>query len=299
MTDTLARDVRATLGPDIDEAAALDRISSRLNAEIRAELRPVIRRRRTVGRRTTLLFVVVSVFVVGGAAVAAPAVHRRLFGTDPDGAANRMEVFQSDQQLVDGMSVFDARQPDGETIAERMLLGPRQLRARFDAEYGAKLGMEHARRLLDYRDDIGSVQVVAVPTELGNLCYATMDDSGGTSGCIEAFDAERQVEFGQSFGGDRRVLLVGLASDDVSHIDVLVEQSAYEATMGRNAFVWRGAPNQQPKRIVVEFHDGTSSTITLPNVLAMADDPTASYSPDPDRIAGIDSDVEPDTSPPQ
>lgn len=111
--------------------------------------------------------------------------------------------------------------------------------------------------------------VYAVPTDRGHVCSVVfIPPSAAAGGCVDRFSAAVPVGW-TVFDSDEvdsgsAVIVAGVAPDDVSRVQVVVDGVSAEAKIANNAFVYELSKNNSyPSEIVVTYADGTSRTIAI------------------------------------
>lgn len=250
----LEHDLRTLYGAPVDDGRyerGLDLALRALAAEQALEARSRRPVRTPAMRRMTprtLVLLALLLLVLAAVAIAQEEVRRVVFG-EPDRAANRIARFQEPGPPDVGINAL-GEPADSEDALARMVA----MASGIDKEQlGAPL-YEHTRVLLDATSNGRPAKIVAVPTELGNVCVTAQYDRGGAGTCTERFTAEDPARFGHSITGDEHSI-GGLVSDDVIAVSVeLVGGGRDEAVFAPNAFAWRS--DRRPAYVVLHFRDG-------------------------------------------
>lgn len=260
MTDIDQR-VRQAFATD-EVGPANEHLWERVNASL-ATTAHLPRRKNRPAR--LLLVTIAACLVIAGAALAEPAVLK-LFGTSPEDPANKMEVFQKPRATsTPGLAIFDspAGADDGVDANRRsMLLSSVEAYSATDEA----MPVSYMRSLLHIKEGAFEYEIVAVPTEEGRVCWADFGPSGGGSSCVPGFDESLPIRGGWGITGrpdDRYAFAAGLAADGVKHVRVVLEGGAvHDATMGQNAYFWRGPSDSRIRSLAVEMQGG--KVLTLP-----------------------------------
>lgn len=285
MTDLheIDRCIIDVFGPEPDDAGyqrALAVTLARVDREIAtADTRRPVRRLlgRGAGRRAVPRLAIVMVVVLvllAAAAVAQPgSVREFFFGDDPAAPANRLDVLRQ-PEADEPAGSSGASKPNAAGALDALLGPPRQpggdfeplrtsmptLTSRHPDRFGELLPLEdNLRLLLDDDLDGMRLQLVAVPTTTGSVCHWFWAPQVPTffGHCVDVLDQTRPVDAARSTPPDGRTIVGGVVIDEVSSVWMrFADGSLDPATMGRNAFVWRGSPGETPVGITARFSDG-------------------------------------------
>lgn len=105
------------------------------------------------------------------------------------------------------------------------------------------------------------VAIYAFPTTGGAVCLVVSETTHAAT-CVDSFDRRTgSVRFVMYEGVGTALTILGLASDAVTSISVLVEASAHEAVLRGNAFFWQSsdpaASSESLTALLVTQADGT------------------------------------------
>jgi hypothetical protein len=110
--------------------------------------------------------------------------------------------------------------------------------------------------------EVGSAHgtIYAIPTSKGRICSGL---TGYSSGCTDGFRDE-SGDVTTTFGGG---IVWGLAPNQVTAIEVVVDGVSHAARLENNAYFYEGG---NPQQLIAHFQDGTRKTVNFPTPLPSA-----------------------------
>lgn len=212
------------------------------------------------GRRPVVLaFAAICVLATATVAAAQSGTFDRIFGDDPDAPANQISSWRDSDTLVDISAFNETNAPNNSDDNVRSMLVAITRSSQFD-EFGEPL-TDYARMLLETDASAGDFRLAAVPTETGNLCiaWATAGVTNGAT-CIDHLGDSAPISVMSTSRQDQATVF-GVATDNVRAVTVkTADGSQTPATLGDNAYVWRGNIADAPISLDVRLTDGSVVT---------------------------------------
>lgn len=247
------RHIVEAFAPALVDPDALARAKARAHATISTlaadkDSRPAGGARPRVPRSPRVLFAAAALASLTTIAVAQPGRVAQWFGDEPRDPANNVVVLRKPSVSKDAAAVLDVFQrpdkyPDRESEVVRDQIGDLTQLASPDPEGWGEALPDYMRTLLVYRSNGADVRVVGVPTTRGYVCYVTWikrPKFTSTGSCVAELGPRRPVTVGLDHR-DGSYTLSGIAMDHVVGVDVEFSSGAVvAATMGSNAYIWRG-----------------------------------------------------------
>lgn len=234
--------------------AAYEAVGRELMRAIGTDFARSQHRQRT--RRLAATIAIAVLLLTAAAAIASPKVAETLH----DAGASLLHVFDRpgrDDPSPQARDRIDA-------MDDVNALNPPHMNAGDPLEPGT------GRTLLTHTDDQITVEIYARPTTRAGLCYEVVltgdpAGSGGDGACFEHFAPRFPVNTGHSaIVDDVRLMLWGVASNDVRQVRVRSTEGPNDVVNGDHAFFWRARTSADiPTAIEVELADGRVLTRAL------------------------------------
>lgn len=121
--------------------------------------------------------------------------------------------------------------------------------------------------LVDQTKQLGSSggwTMYAVPTDRGRVCYAMVRLDSAAGACVKSFMPEQPISVTvydpDLVNAGVPVVVGGLASDQVSHVFVVVDGAKQQAALAKNSFLYElEDPQSYPSEVIVWTADGSTS----------------------------------------
>lgn len=219
---------------------------------------------RTRPRLRVALIVVGLLTLTSSVAIGATKVAS-FFGDDPARPAAQIDAFDEGRTQL---GVFDDDQGTIPAVFKRSVHNALASAHALSALDDKLLGPEWLRNLATLRADDFTYQVLAAPTDSGDICYSGVLVAGGfpsqMTSCAPALSSDAPVvSWGENI--DRqRVVIAGIVSDDVRSVEIRTEDTSWPATMGENGFVWTGPATGSERMVLVRLRDGSELSLLAP-----------------------------------
>ncbi len=259
--DPQSAEIRQALA-DLDDAeretAAIDRVRAALDRTLRADhpsadqserSRPTRRFGRLSGKPVIAL-ATCAVLTSGVVAVAAP----ELAGSVRDQAAQMLGVFDEAKD-AEPSQVSSERSDDLRKTERPDGISP-------DSQAGKPLPSSEGRVLLTHREGSLTVEIFAVPTTTGGICYTVTltrpgRHPGGASECIRELPDTWPIDASGSLESGEAPIRFGVVSEDVVAVRVHSPRGVTNAIVDNGGYLWIGRdPEDRPFKFDLILRDG-------------------------------------------